>query len=356
MCAQNVYRSIGLMSGTVLDGEIDVALVETDGHGFVKPLRYLAYPYDMEVRDKVRSCFGKKELDAEVEEAETLVTDIHIQAVKALGEEADVIGFHGQTITHDPDNGFTWQIGDGARLAVETGIDVVCDMRQADIRAGGQGAPLLPLYHQALLSEQEKPVAVLNLGGVGNITYVGEGGDELVAFDCGPANAMMDDFMVLRTGASFDEDGAMASKGVVQNHLVRAFLRHEYFKKPPPKSLDRNQWSIDCVRYSTDENGMATLLEMAVSSVLEALKHLPKQPKHIYVAGGGRKNLFLIDYLASRMSMPVTPIDGLGWDGDATEAEGFAYLAVRSLLGEPLSLPSTTGVKWPLTGGVLHKA
>ena len=193
---QKVYRAIGLMSGTSLDGGIDVALIETDGEGYVKPLEFYSHPYDADVRDKVRSCFGKRNPDDETAEAEALVTDLHVAAVKASGFEAGVIGFHGQTITHDPDatvgGGFTWQLGDGERLAAETGISVISDMRQADLHAGGQGAPLAPLYHKALIGENDVPVAILNVGGVANVTYIG---DELIAFDVGPGNALMDDYM-----------------------------------------------------------------------------------------------------------------------------------------------------------------
>lgn len=348
-----IYRAIGLMSGTVLDGEIDVALIETDGYGTVTPLKFMGYPYASDVRDKVRACFGRREPDRKTRYAEKLVTDLHIAAVKAFGEEADVIGFHGQTITHNPKSGFTWQLGDGARLARKTGIPVVYDMRQADIKAGGQGAPLLPLYHAAILAAEGKPVAVLNIGGVANITYIGSGGQEdMLAFDTGPGNALMDDFMAERFGEPFDKNGLVASKGRVQEHLVTAFLRDEYFAKKPPKSLDRDYWSRDCVMYSSDVDGMATLLEMSVRGVLEGVKRLPEIPLCLYVAGGGRRNVHLMDVLASRLPMPVRLIETLGLNGDATEAEGFAYLAVRSLLGEALTLPSTTGVKWPVTGGI----
>ena len=344
------------MSGTVLDGEIDVALLETDGYEYVKPLRYMTFPYDEAVREKVRSCFGKTEPDSQTKEAEDLVTEVHIEAVRVFGEQADVIGFHGQTITHDPDKGFTWQLGDGKRLAEETGMDVVYDMRQADLQAGGQGAPLLPFYHRAMMAEHEKPVAILNIGGVANLTYVGSAEEEdILAFDTGPGNALMDDFMRERKGEPYDEGGVLASQGKAQMHLVRNFLGHEYFSMMPPKSLDRNMWSTTCVRYASDEDGMATLLEMSARSAAEAFKSLPQMPDHLYVAGGGRRNIYLMDVLGSYLPVPVDPIEVLGWNGDATEAEGFAYLAVRSLLGETLSAPGTTGVKWPVTGGVLVK-
>lgn len=355
MGVHKVYRAIGLMSGTSLDGVIDVALIETDGHGYVKPLRYYAHPYDIAVRDKVRACFGKTGRDEQIDEVEQLVTDIHIDAVKALGEKADIIGFHGQTVTHNPDDGFTWQLGDGKSLAKATGIDVVCDMRQADIKAGGQGAPLLPLYHQALFSTHDKPVAVLNLGGVANITYMAEDGG-LIAFDCGPANALMDDFIKSRTGDDFDKGGRMASRGAVLENVVQDFLADPYFTKAPPKSLDRDHWSIDCVRYASTADGMATLLEMSVCGIEKAIECLPQKPARIYAVGGGRHNEFMLAMLAKHLDIPVENIDILGGNGDATEAEGFAYLAVRSLLGLSLTLPATTGAPRDITGGVLCAA
>lgn len=350
MGAHKVYRAIGLMSGTSLDGVIDVALIETDGHGYVKPLRYYAHPYDIAVRDKVRACFGKTVRDAQVDKVEQLVTDIHIDAVKALGEKADIIGFHGQTITHKPDEGFTWQLGDGAALAKATGMGVVCGMRQADIKAGGQGAPLLPLYHRALFSTQDKPVAVLNLGGVANITYIGVDGD-IIAFDCGPANALMDDFIRTRRGLDYDTGGRIASLGSPLDNVVQTFLSDDYFAKKPPKSLDRDHWTIEAVRYASTENGMATLLEMSVCGVERAMDYLPQKPMHIYVAGGGRYNEFMLDMLAKSLGITVDNIDVLGLNGDAIEAEGFAYLGVRSLLGLPLTLPETTGVPRDMIGG-----
>ncbi len=352
MHEKKVYRAIGLMSGTSLDGEVDVALIETDGEAYAKPLGFYAHTYDPSVADKVRVCFGKKERDKYVDAAEKLVTDIHIDAVRASGFHAELIGFHGQTITHDPSSRFTWQIGDGARLAAETGISVVADMRQADIQAGGQGAPLLPLYHKAMMADCSKPAAILNLGGVSNITYIGE--SDLIAFDCGPGNALMDDCIRERTGALYDKNGVMASHGEVLHAVVKAFLADPYFKIKPPKSLDRDHWSIDIVRYAKRENAMATLMEMSVQAVVQGFIHLPQKPDVIYAAGGGRHNRYLLANLAEALECDVMPIDTLGWNGDATEAEGFAYLAVRSRLGLPLTFPSTTGVAAPVCGGVLY--
>lgn len=343
------------MSGTSLDGVIDVALIETDGHDVVRPLAYYEHPYDIEIRDKVRKCFGKTQRDAQVDEAECLVTDIHIAAVNAFGQNADVIGFHGQTITHNPHDKFTWQIGDGQRLAHETGIDVVGDMRQNDIKNGGQGAPLLPLYHQAMVARMQKPVMILNLGGVANITYIGAEG-ELIAFDCGPANALMDDFIKSRRDLAFDKNGSIAALGQAHGNIIDRFTRDAYFAKVPPKSLDRNHWSIDCVRYASLEDGLATLMEMTIEGVVRALEHMPTPPIAIYVAGGGRRNTYMLGCLRQRLSASLLPIDAMDWNGDATEAEGFAYLAVRSILSLPLTMPTTTGTPNPLTGGVLYGA
>lgn len=353
---EKVYRSIGLMSGTSLDGSIDVALIETDGQGVVRPLGFYAHPCDAAVRDTVRACFGKTKPDTYTQEAERQVTDIHIAAVKASGFHAEIIGFHGQTITHDPSQGFTWQLGDGARMAKETGMDVVHDFRSADMKAGGQGAPLAPLYHQAIFEGHARPVAVLNLGGVGNVSYIGK--DRLIAFDTGPANALMDDFCAKHFGKDFDLNGAIARGGKADKAVVDAFLAHDYFKKIPPKSLDRNDFEGVLKSLPKDpKDAMASLAVCSAASVAASLKHFPRGPQEWYVCGGGRKNAYMVELLADMLApAPVKAIEEAGFDGDAIEAQAFAYLAVRSKLGLPLSLPSTTGVAEPLCGGVYHKA
>lgn len=356
MTNQNVYTAIGLMSGTSLDGEIDVALIETDGEAYVKRLDFKPFPYDSAVRDKVRACFGMREPNAQTAEAEALVTDLHIAAVKALGRPADVIGFHGQTIMHDPSVKFTWQVGDGQRLADETGIDVVAGMRYADVAAGGQGAPLLPLYHRALASDLKKPVAVLNLGGVANVTWLGEGSDDILAFDCGPANALLDDFIRARTEAEYDDDGKIAMRGHINKEILARWLGHDYFAKVPPKSLDRHDFKVEEVADLSTEDGAATLTAFTVQAVAKARDHFPIPASRWLVTGGGRKNKKVIHDLKNYLGVPVDAVEAVGWNGDAMEAEGFAYLAVRSLKGLPLSLPTTTGVPTPMTGGVLYKA
>jgi anhydro-N-acetylmuramic acid kinase len=353
---EKVYTAIGLMSGTSLDGDIDVALIETDGEAYVKRLDFKPFPYQAAVRDKVRACFGRRGADAQTAEADALVTDLHIAAVKALGKPADIIGFHGQTIMHDPASKFTWQLGDGQRLAHETGIDVVAGMRYADVAAGGQGAPLLPLYHCALASGLKKPLAVLNLGGVANVTWLGEKAGDILAFDCGPANALLDDFIRVRTGDEYDDDGKLAMRGHIHNDILMRWLGHDYFAKTPPKSLDRHDFKVEEVAGLSTEDGAATLTAFTVQAVAKAQEHFPTPVLRWLVTGGGRKNKKMIHDLKNHLGVAVDAVEKEGWNGDAMEAEGFAYLAVRSLKGLPLSLPSTTGVPVPTPGGVLYKA
>jgi len=348
---KKVYRAIGLMSGTSLDG-VDCALIETDGHGYVKPLGFITEPYDDDLRDRLRGCFGQQDAPSDVVRDMTLA---HAAIVKKMGESADVMGFHGQTIYHAPDDGVTVQIGDGALLAAETGMDVVCDMRSADVAAGGQGAPLAPAYHMAriLSAGVELPVAILNIGGVGNVTYIDE--KYVLAFDTGPGNALMDDFVQKHTGARFDEGGKLALSGAIRSELLECWLEHSYFKELPPKSLDRDEWDVSGLDDGVSiEDGLATLQRFTVESILQSRNFMKESPKAWYACGGGRHNKGMMAALSEEL--PMHSVDELGWDGDATEAECFGYLAVRSLLGEPLSFPGTTGVGEALSGGVLFEA
>lgn len=369
MSEKKVYTAIGLMSGTSADG-VDAALIETDGQGFVKPLESLSMPYDERVREKIRKCFGLRAADhPDAAEAERVVTLRHAAAVVELlakaglqPEAVDVIGFHGQTITHIPEEKLTWQLGDGETLARQCKIDVVNDFRSADVQAGGQGAPFLPLYHQAraraegLLEQAGGPVAVLNVGGVSNVTWIGAGEEEVLAFDSGPGNALMDDYIFNYSGAAFDENGAMAEKGTVAQDIVDSWMALPYFARPLPKSLDRNDWDVSAIEYLDPADAMATLAQFTVDAIKMAERLLPTPPRLWMVTGGGRKNAHLMGGLSGALNGDVRDIDEFGWNGDSVEAEGFAYLAVRSLLGLPLSLPSTTGVPAPMPGGKINKA
>ncbi len=355
MAENKVYTAIGLMSGTSLDG-IDVALVRTDGMDSTELLDSCAFSYKESTREAIRKVFGSRYSSPEIVEVEKLVTLEHAQAVKGAGFQADIIGFHGQTIIHDPSQKFTWQIGDSALLAQGTGIDVIGDMRQADVKAGGQGAPLLPLCHRSFASEVEKPIAILNLGGVGNITWLGKERTDILAFDTGPANALIDDLVKEKTGKSYDSDGRLAKAGTPNQGMIDDWLSHAYFKKPAPKSLDRDEWQVRRAYDLPLEDAVATLASFTVQSVFQSLELLPDKPRALYVAGGGRHNVYMMEKLQEKLGYGVKAVEDLGWNGDMLEAQGFAYLAVRSLLGLALTLPTTTGIAEPMTGGELYRA
>ncbi len=354
---------LGLMSGTSLDG-IDAALLKTDGERIFEHGPWCTIPYDTEMRRSLRRLMdGERAGIAEIENA---LTEAHAVAAQVLLDDAGLgaksvrlVGFHGHTIWHDPSNGITQQIGDGELLAYRLAIDVVSDFRSADIAAGGQGAPLVPLYHSALAKSAGKavspPVAFLNLGGVANVTWIGEDG-KLIAFDTGPGCAMIDDWLLARTGATFDRDGGLAEAGQANAAALAALMRHPYFLVPPPKSLDRNAFDNAPLSKLSDADGAATLVAFTAQTVAESLRGCPMPVRRLFVTGGGRHNPTLMTALAKFTRIPVDPVEFLGWRGDALEAEAFAYLALRSLLGMALSVPETTGIDRPRTGGVLHRS
>ena len=345
------------MSGTSLDG-VDVAAIETDGREWVAPGPSLTIPYPDDFRERLRGVLGGA---GPVPAVEDELTRRHADAVAEFRRRfpdirAELIGFHGHTILHEPHNRRTWQIGDGALLARLTGTDVVADLRSADVAAGGEGAPLAPLYHAALAARLAKPLAVLNLGGVGNVTWIGAEPGQILAFDTGPGNALLDDWARHHAGAVCDWDGKLALGGSVSvNHVMR-FLAGSYFARRPPKSLDRDEFRAFVPNGLGIEDGAATLTEMTAVAVAAARRHFPAAAREWLVCGGGRHNPTLMAVLARLLAAPVRPVEAVGWDGDALEAQAFAYLAVRSVLGLPLSLPSTTGVPRPILGGRLFRA
>lgn len=353
-----IYRVIGLMSGTSLDG-IDAALVSTDGEGYILREGFVSLPYDDALRGRIRGCLnlpaGQRGAAAAVERA---LTEAHARAIDELlarhkGSPVDLIGFHGQTVAHDPAHGYTCQLGDGALLAQMTGIRVVNDFRTADVAAGGQGAPLAPVYHRALSAQLDRPCCFLNIGGVANLTYIGADA-KLLAFDTGAGNALIDDWMLQKTGRKFDEGGAAAAAGRVDESVLAEMMAHPFFAAPPPKSLDRNDFVSSLWQGLSAEDGAATLTAFTVRGVLRAAEHLPQKPQRWIVSGGGRLNAEIMHGLRSGLGVPVNPIEDIGFDGDAIEAEAFAYMAVRSLRGLPISFPGTTGAPREMTGGVLH--
>jgi anhydro-N-acetylmuramic acid kinase len=350
-----VVSALGLMSGTSLDG-IDVAAIESDGTAFVAAGPALTIPYAADFRERLRGVLGGAGAVAAVEDE---LTRLHAAAIAAFRERHPeaaftLIGFHGHTILHEPENRRTWQIGDGALLARLTGCDVVSDFRSADVAAGGEGAPFAPLYHAALASGLAKPLAVLNLGGVGNVTWIGKG-ENILAFDTGPGNAMLDDWVRHHTGQAADLGGALARSGTVSAPHVAAFLTAPYFARRPPKSLDRDAFAAFVPHGLDAADGAATLTEMTAAAVAAARVHFPQPVREFLVTGGGRHNPAMMAALARLLGVPVRPVEAVGWDGDALEAQAFAYLAIRSLRGLPLSLRTTTGTPRPMPGGRFFK-
>jgi anhydro-N-acetylmuramic acid kinase len=362
---QKTFKAIGLMSGTSMDG-VDAALIESDGEGSVRRFGFFSLPYSDAFRDRLKAILGTSEADQELARE---LTERHAEAVAGLLEregcpasEVDVIGFHGQTILHEPHLRRTLQIGAPDLLARVTGRPVVFGLRLADVAAGGEGAPLVPVYHRALTRSLGATVAVLNLGGVGNVTWIDgsedAGPEAMLAFDTGPANAPVDDFVRRRLGAQCDLDGALAAAGRVDEERLSELLADPYFERRPPKSLDRDHFAartVKAVEDLSDADGAALLTAFSAAAVAAAQQWFPHPPGQWIACGGGRRNVTLMRELACRLDAPIVPSDSLGWNGDAVEAEAFAYLAIRSLLGRPLTFPGTTGVPAPLTGGTLHR-
>jgi anhydro-N-acetylmuramic acid kinase len=347
-------RAIGLMSGTSLDG-VDAAFIETDGETISRFGTAATLHYEPSLRSDLRRLLDLAPTiaadDSFLRDVERRLTDDHAIAVGLLGIGADVIGFHGQTILHAPAQKLTWQIGDAALLAARCATKVVYDFRRADVAAGGQGAPLVPLFHAALARDLPKPLLIVNIGGVANITWLGPDG-EIIACDTGPGNGPLDDWVMRHTGAPYDANGRLAARGLVRQDHLAALLAHPFFAQPAPKSLDRLAFSF-LIAQATDglglEDGAATLAAFTATAIARA--PLPAPPLRVLVAGGGRKNANIMARLAREFAVPVDPVEAVGWDGDALEAQCFGFLAVRSLRGLPLSLPTTTGVPWPMPGG-----
>ena len=344
------------MSGTSMDG-IDAAVLETDGEAHLTMGAHASTQYPPDLR---RTLLRLPSNGVDMPSIERKVTDLHCRAARSLcaGQNIDlatidVIGFHGQTILHAPQDGRTWQLGDGQRMADSLGRVVVNNFRQNDMNHGGQGAPFAPAYHRALVRSCgiPQPIAVLNIGGVSNVTLID--GELLYACDCGPGNALIDDWVSDHCGAPFDEGGKIAAAGCINDNALAILLSSAYFRQRGPKSLDRNAFSAEPVSELSPQDGAATLAAFTAAAIAAEAQRLPCAPKQWVVVGGGRLNEFLLGELRRRLSAPVHVAEELGWAGDAIEAQAFGYLAVRSILKLPLSWPSTTGVSAPVTGGVL---
>ncbi len=353
-------RVLGAMSGTSLDG-VDAAVIETDGETVFDfgPAAYR--PYSVSEQATLRAALGLWD-GAEVDAAAAVVLSAHTELL-ATFDPVDLVGFHGQTLAHEPHGRGTLQVGDGAALARALGRAVVWDFRSADVRLGGEGAPLAPFYHFALARHAgaDAPIAMLNMGGVGNLTWIDRTRDKpdaegaLLAFDTGPANAPVNDLMHRRLGLTHDEGGRMAAMGGVDADIVDSFLAHPWFHKMPPKSLDRDSFAglAGQVAHLSDADAAATLTACAAAAVMRGMEHCPTPPTRLLVTGGGRHNATLMAMLSACVDCPVDPVEVAGFDGDMLEAQAFAFLAVRVARGLPTSCPWTTGVRASVGGGTI---
>lgn len=358
-----MIRALGLMSGTSLDG-VDAAMVETDGETIAAFGRSAFRPYDEGARAVLRAALGRWPGEEGVEAAEAAVREAHAGVVRDFAE-AELVGFHGQTLAHEPAGRGTHQVGRGDLLARETGRTVVWDFRSADVASGGEGAPLVPFFHFACARRigARGPVAFLNIGGVANVTWVDPRADApeapgaLVAFDTGPGNALLDDFMMARLGRTRDEGGAVAAAGRIDEKVLAALLSHPHLDRKPPKSLDRLDFhrALEAMAPLSTEDGAATLASLTAACVVAGARHFPEPPERWLVCGGGRHNRTLMRLLAEHSNLPVDPVEAVGLDGDMLEAQAFAFLAVRVLRGLPTSSPATTGCRIPVSGGRISR-
>ncbi|MCE2950577.1 MAG: anhydro-N-acetylmuramic acid kinase [Alphaproteobacteria bacterium] len=352
--------SLGFMSGTSLDG-VDAALIESDGEIVVKPVRAVFLPYSSAVQDLLKATIedyqtkGESPLRAQ---ASTVLTRYHLEAANSLIDTTkrmpELVGFHGQTVLHDPLRKISLQLGDPSFLANALGCSVIYNFRQRDVGAGGQGAPLVPIFHQALKGKLSGCCVFVNIGGIANVTWCGDGGraDSLIAFDTGPGNVLLNDWVKAHTGQAFDEGGQIARQGTVHKDVLASYLSHPYFSQPPPKSLDRGSFTLALCQGLSLEDGAATLTALTVRSIAAASPFYPESPTHFYMCGGGRHNTYLVEQLKTLLAPSrVESVEILGWQGDFIEAQAFAYLAIRSSLGKAISFPGTTDVCAPMTGG-----
>lgn len=350
-----IYKSIGLMSGTSMDG-IDLALIESDGSKIINRKNFDYFPYNHEFKNKLSKLIYKNPQLAEIKLLENELTLLHANLVndflgknKINHQEIDLIAFHGHTILHIPEHHATWQMGNSHLLAYKTGINVVSDFRSRDVVLGGQGAPLVPIYHFHLFCNQIRPSAVLNIGGVSNITYLRNNNEnDIEAFDTCFGNAPFDDLMRKKFNCDFDEDGKIAKRGQIDFILADRILQNEIFHKKPPKSFDRDDFSLLLAPINSlknPEDALATFAYMHAQAIKISLEFLSERPKELLVCGGGRKNVALMDEMKKWLTgINVKTADEIGFNGDAIEAEAFAFLGIRSLLGLPISFQKTTGV------------
>lgn len=363
--SEGIFTAIGMMSGTSLDG-IDAAIIRSDGERVYEFGESVTIPYTDTLRHELREVIYRR---GDRARAGRDMTHAHIEVIRTLlnhaklkASDIDLIGFHGQTIDHRPEEGITIQMGDPSMIAEALGIDVVADFRRRDVAAGGQGAPLVPLYHAALVQQMKLPVVVLNIGGMANVTWIGRSeatsekliAHDILAFDTGPGNVLLNEWAAQHTGKHMDENGQLAKAGIADQSIVNLLMQDPFFKSHPPKSLDRNYFHLDAVRHLSPEDGAATLTAFTVESIVAAEEYFPAPAERWIVAGGGRHNPVIMDGLKQRIQI-LESAENVQWQGDALEAQAFAFLAIRSYLGLPLTMPTTTGVSHAVTGGAFYR-
>ncbi len=336
------------MSGTSCDG-VDAALIETDGESIQRFISETHVPYPLEFQQKLLDLMQGH---GDIAELEKKLTYYHFDAIKALGAtNAEIIGFHGQTIMHNPLIGICHQIGNPHLLSYLTNTNVVSDFRRRDVARGGHGAPLVPVFHKAIMHSVQKPVAVVNIGGVANMTYVGY--DTLLGYDIGPGNALINDMMMKYYGKPYDEDGNVARSGAIDTDVIRRIMQDPFFEAPAPKSLDRNHFAFvsDLMLHHSPKDIIATMTALTAEAIH---KGIPQDVQTIYLCGGGAKNDTLTSLLSLKASgRAISPIEALGYKSDYIEAQAFAFLAVRCVKNLSSSFPTTTGVSSDTVAGVI---
>ena len=354
-------KIIGLMTGTSVDG-IDISLVRTNGLNLKRLKKNYFYKYSKETKSFLMEMLSE-DININLKRKQYLdefITNEHYLALKDLNiiQMADIIGFHGQTIFHDPVNKTSIQLGDPIKLAKMFNKNVIFDFRSKDLELGGQGAPLAPIYHQFIIEEFDLrlPSCILNIGGVSNLTYWD--GNKLIGFDTGPGNALMDNYMSIISDKYFDKSGTLASKGTPNKKLVKKFLNHDFFKIPPPKSLDKHSfihiYNELLKKNHSNADFMATLAELTIESIVSSLKFLPHKVNSVLITGGGYRNTHIMKRLKENLNLEFLNEKQLGIDFDYIESELIAYLSARSIYNLPITFPSTTGVLQPLSGGKLY--
>jgi anhydro-N-acetylmuramic acid kinase len=353
---KQLQKVIGLMSGTSADGA-DAALIATDGENAIEFFGGITLPYDRELRARVLEASQHDVPLMELARIERDITLHHAEAVAQLrrtlpneAEGTNLIGFHGHTVRHVASELICWQIGNPWLLAEKTGMRIVCDFRRHDVAVGGQGAPLVGMFHRALFANEPRPAVVLNLGGVANITWLGEN-DEIIAGDTGPGCGLLDEWIEEMSGKSHDKDGEIAKRGKVDHGIVEAAIATPFFSKPLPRSADRFEFDHVDVSGLSVEDGAATLCAVTVQAIVKAVRQMPKQPQVLWVTGGGVHHPVIMRMLGENFAK-VRNVREMNLNPDTLEAECFAWLAVRHSKGLPLTIPETTGCREPVCGGL----